>query len=213
MLSQMEVIHEHMKGTYGVFRVEEGSPSGYLRPGENQGWNSKRIEWGSSSSHLRLRENQGWNSTRYEEDFHPCYQQRGINQGGNHYRSEEARRYSHDWVEQDNHREDCTQLSESSRSKRSASSPWVNDLLSSILDKVEGSDDLLIGMRDDFSSLNNKVNSHADSIKTLEGQLSLLSAKLTSRTLMEDNERGVDVVTHSGKMTKGNVMEDEDPRM
>ncbi|KAG5606248.1 hypothetical protein H5410_027740 [Solanum commersonii] len=33
MLSQMEVIHEHMNGTYGLFRVEEGSPSGYLRLG------------------------------------------------------------------------------------------------------------------------------------------------------------------------------------
>ncbi|KAK4716513.1 hypothetical protein R3W88_014851 [Solanum pinnatisectum] len=68
-------------------------------------------------------------------------------------------------------------------------------------------------MRDDFSSLNSKVNSHANAIKTLEGQLSLLSAQLTSRTQMEDNIRGLTVVTHSGKMEKGNVIKDEDPRM
>ncbi|KAK4729660.1 hypothetical protein R3W88_022648 [Solanum pinnatisectum] len=68
-------------------------------------------------------------------------------------------------------------------------------------------------MRDDFSLLKSKVNSHADDIKTLEGQLSLLSAKLSSRTLMEDNERGLAVVIRSGKMAEGNVMEDEDPRM
>ncbi|XP_049348238.1 uncharacterized protein LOC125812818 [Solanum verrucosum] len=30
---------------------------------------------------------------------------------------------------------------------------------------------------------------------------------------MEDNERGMAVVTHSGKMEKGNVMEDENPRL
>ncbi|XP_015165482.1 uncharacterized protein [Solanum tuberosum] len=211
MLSQMEVIQEHMKGTYGVFRVEEGSSSGYLRHRENQGWNSKRVEGGFSSGYLRLGENQGWNSIRYKEGFHPRYQQRGRIQGWNHYRGEEPRRYCHDWAEQDDHEENHTQLNESPKSKGSASSPRVNDLLSHILDKVEGSDDLLKGMRDDISSLNSKVNSHADSIRTLEGQLSLLSAQLTSRTLMEDNERGLAVVTRSGKMAKGNVMEDEDP--
>jgi len=67
-------------------------------------------------------------------------------------------------------------LSESPKFKRSANSPRINDLLSHILNKVEGSDDLLKGMKDDFSSLNSKVNSHADAIKILEGQLSLLSA-------------------------------------
>ncbi|KAH0736073.1 hypothetical protein KY285_011780 [Solanum tuberosum] len=213
MLSQMEVIQEDMKGTYGVFRVEEGSSSGYLTPRENQGWNSNRVEGGYSSSYLRPGENQGWNSTRYEEGFHPRYQHRGGNQGWNHYRDEELRRYCNDWAEQDDHEEDHTQLSESPKSKGSASSPRVNDLLSHILDKVDVSDDLLKGMRDDFSSLNSKVNSHIDAIKTLEGQLSLLLAQLTSRTLIEDNERGLALVTRSGKMAKGNVMEDEDPRV
>ncbi|XP_049397297.1 uncharacterized protein LOC125861442 [Solanum stenotomum] len=37
MLTQMEVLQEHMKGTCGLFRVEEGSSSGYSRPEENQG--------------------------------------------------------------------------------------------------------------------------------------------------------------------------------
>ncbi|KAH0740727.1 hypothetical protein KY290_033770 [Solanum tuberosum] len=153
-----------MKGMYGVFQVEGGSSSGYSRPGENQGWNSRRGE----------------------ESFHPRYQQRGGKEGWNHYRREEPRRYWHDWAEQDDHEEDHTQLSENPKSKGSASSPRVNDLLSRILDKVEGFDDLLKGMRDDFSSLNSKVNSHPNAIKTLE-------------------------VTCSGKMAKGNVMEDEDP--
>ncbi|KAG5585139.1 hypothetical protein H5410_045573 [Solanum commersonii] len=69
-----------MKWTYGVFRVE-GLSSGYLRSGENKGWNSKRVEGDSSSGYLKLGENQGWNSTRYEEGFHPRYNQRGRNQG------------------------------------------------------------------------------------------------------------------------------------
>ncbi|XP_015169042.1 uncharacterized protein [Solanum tuberosum] len=173
----------------------------------------KHMNQGSSSGYLRPGENQGWNSTRYKEGFHPHYHQRGRNQGLNHYRSEEPRRYCHDWAEQNDNEEDHTQLSESQKSKGSASSPRVNDLLSRILDKVEGSDDLLKGMRNDFSSLNSKVNSHDDAIKTLEGQLRLLSAQLTSRTLMEDNERGLVVVTRRGKMEKMNVMEDEDLRV
>jgi len=37
ILIQMEFLQEHMKGTCGVFRVEEGSSSSYSRPGENQG--------------------------------------------------------------------------------------------------------------------------------------------------------------------------------
>ncbi|XP_049399754.1 uncharacterized protein LOC125863800 [Solanum stenotomum] len=94
----------------------------------------------------------------------------------------------------------------------SASSPRVNDLLSRILDKVEGSNDLLKGMKDDFSSLNSKVNSHDDAIKMLEGKLSLLLAQLTSKTPVEDIERELVVVTHSGKVEIGNVMEDEDPQ-
>ncbi|XP_049406250.1 uncharacterized protein LOC125869888 [Solanum stenotomum] len=72
-----------------------------------------------------------------------------------------------DWAEQDD-QEDHTHLSESPKSKGSASSPRINDLLSCILIKVEGSDDLLKGMKDDFSSLNSKVTSHAHAIKMLE---------------------------------------------
>jgi len=61
-----------------------------------------------------------------------------------------------------------TRFTAQNRKGHNASSPRVNDFLSRILDKVEGSDDLLKGMKDDFSSLNNKVNSHADAIKILE---------------------------------------------
>uniref|UniRef100_M1DMX2 Integrase core domain containing protein n=1 Tax=Solanum tuberosum TaxID=4113 RepID=M1DMX2_SOLTU len=111
---------------------------------------------------------------------------------------------------EDDHEEDHIHISESSKSKGSASSPRINDLLSRILDKVEGSDDLLKGMKDDFSSLNNKMNSHADVIKMLECQLSLLSAQLTSKTLIEDIARELDVVTRSGKVAIGNVMQDKD---
>ncbi|KAG5580293.1 hypothetical protein H5410_050920 [Solanum commersonii] len=53
MLTQMELLQENMmdnignpKGTGGVFRVEDGSSAGYSRPGEIQGWNSRRYEEG-----------------------------------------------------------------------------------------------------------------------------------------------------------------------
>jgi len=84
-------------------------------------------------------------------------------------------------------------LSESPKSKGRANSPRVNDLLSRILDKVEVSDDLLKGMKDDFSSLNNKVNSHADAIKMLEGKLSMLSAQLKYTTQIVTSERKLKV--------------------
>ncbi|KAK4707117.1 hypothetical protein R3W88_033331 [Solanum pinnatisectum] len=65
MLAQMGLLQEHVlenvkktKGTSGMFRVEEGSSSGYSKMGENQGWNSKICE----------------------EGFHPRYLQRGGNQ-------------------------------------------------------------------------------------------------------------------------------------
>uniref|UniRef100_M1DE86 Integrase core domain containing protein n=1 Tax=Solanum tuberosum TaxID=4113 RepID=M1DE86_SOLTU len=197
MLAQMELLEDHVlenvkkhKGTSGVFRVEEGSSSGYSKPGENQSWNSKK----------------------YEEGFHPCYLQRGGNQGWNFHKEEEQRRYYQEWAEksdywrkEDEHDEDHTQSSESPKSERSASSPRVNDLLSRILDKVEGLDNLLKGMKDDLSSLNNRVNSHADEIKLLEGQLSLLSAQLKPNMMRENGDRGLAVVTRSGKVVVGDA--------
>ncbi|KAG5579577.1 hypothetical protein H5410_050204 [Solanum commersonii] len=68
-----------MKGTCGVFRVEEGSSSVYSRPRENL---------------------LGWNSKRYEEGFHPRYLQRGGNQGWNYHNEEEQKRYYQYWAEQ-----------------------------------------------------------------------------------------------------------------
>ncbi|XP_015164521.1 uncharacterized protein [Solanum tuberosum] len=55
-----------------------------------------------------------------------------------------------------------------------------------------------------------KVNSHVDAIKILEGQLSLLSAQLTSKISMKDDERGLAVVTRRGKVEICNVMGNED---
>ncbi|KAH0644704.1 hypothetical protein KY284_032588 [Solanum tuberosum] len=170
------------------------------------------VNKGSSSRYSRPGKNQGWNYRRYEEGFHQRYKLWATNQGWNHYRGEEQRRYWQDWAEQDDHEEDNTHLSESPKSKGSAGSPRVNDLLSGILDKFDASDDLLKGKKDDFSSLKSKVNSHVDAIKMLEGKLSLLSAQLTSKTPMKDNEKELDAITHSGKVAIGNVMEDEDPQ-
>ncbi|XP_049394716.1 uncharacterized protein LOC125859006 [Solanum stenotomum] len=65
-------------------------------------------------------------------------------------------------------------------------------------------------MKDEFSSLNSKVNYHANAIKTLEGQLSLLSAQLKPKIMIEDDDRELAVVTLSGKVAIGNVMENED---
>jgi len=120
------------------------------------------------------------------------------------------------WRREYNHEEDHTQSSDSSKLKGSLNSFRVDDLLSRILDKVEGSYDMLKVMKADFSSLNNRVNSHADAIKQLEGQLSQLSAQLEFKvfdrgetectiTLRVDNDKKLAVVTRSGKIAVGNV--------
>lgn len=72
------------------------------------------------------------------------------------------------WWREEDYEENHKHSSGSPRTIGSESSPWVNDLLSSILDKVEGSDNMLKGMNTDFSLLNNKLNSHADAIRTLK---------------------------------------------
>ena len=76
----------------------------------------------------------------------------------------------------------------------------MNDLLSHILDKVEGSDDLFKEMKADFSSLNKKVNSHANAINIFEGHLSLFSIQLTQRMTMEENDKGLAMVSRSRKV-------------
>ncbi|XP_015163868.1 uncharacterized protein [Solanum tuberosum] len=68
-------------------------------------------------------------------------------------------------------------------------------------------------MKADFSSLNNKVNSHAAAIKILEGQLSLLSAQLKPKMTKEYDDRGLATVTRSGKVAIGNVTGNEEAQI
>ncbi|XP_015165387.1 uncharacterized protein [Solanum tuberosum] len=150
------------------------------------------------------------NHRRNEEGFHLHYQSRVGNQGWNHPRGEGPWRYFQELTEHDDCEEYQTQLSDFPTSRGSDSSPRVNDLLTKILEKVEGSDDLLKGMRDDFSLLNSKVNSHANAIKMLEGQLNLLSAQLTTKMSKENEEEELAIITRSGKIAIGNEGEERE---
>lgn len=47
------------------------------------------------------------------------------------------------WIREVYHQENYSHLSQIPKSKASTSNPWVNDFSSRILDKFEGSDDLL----------------------------------------------------------------------
>ncbi|XP_015164452.1 uncharacterized protein [Solanum tuberosum] len=188
MLSQMEDLQEHMKGNCEIFCAEGGSFSDNLKSGGNHGQNHRRNE----------------------EGFHPHHQPRVGNQGWNHPRGEGPRRYFLEWIEHEDYEEYQTQLSDRPTSRESDSSPRVNDLLTQILEKVEGSDDLLKIIRDDFSSLNSKVNSYANAIKMLEGQLNLLLAKLTTKMPKENGEEELAVITRSGKVALGNEGEERE---
>ncbi|KAK4737182.1 hypothetical protein R3W88_000879 [Solanum pinnatisectum] len=76
-------------------------------------------------------------------------------------------------------------------------------------------------MKFDFSSLNNRVNTHADAIKLLEGQLSLVSAQLGPKIMGEVDhshnnfcggwcKRLVAVVTCSGKVVVGDTKDNDE---
>ncbi|XP_015163311.1 uncharacterized protein [Solanum tuberosum] len=65
-------------------------------------------------------------------------------------------------------------------------------------------------MRDDFYSLNSKVNYLANAIKMLEGQLNLLSAQLTTKMPKENEEGELAVITRSRKVTIGNEGEERE---
>uniref|UniRef100_M1DLW1 Integrase core domain containing protein n=1 Tax=Solanum tuberosum TaxID=4113 RepID=M1DLW1_SOLTU len=174
-----------MKGTCGVFRVDEGSSSGRGRIKVGTPRDMRRISTHATYNKAKIKVGTPRDIRRIST--HATYNEAEI-KVGTIIKGEEQRRYYQHWAEQndywkreDDHEENHTHSSESPKSKGSASSPRVNDLLSHILDKVEGLDDLLKGMKNDFSSFNSKVNSHADAIKTLEGKLSLLSAQLKPR--------------------------------
>uniref|UniRef100_M1DUW1 Integrase core domain containing protein n=1 Tax=Solanum tuberosum TaxID=4113 RepID=M1DUW1_SOLTU len=75
---------------------------------------------------------------------------------------------------------------------------------------------MLKEMKVDFSSLNNRVNSHANVVKQLEGQLSQLSAQLEPKviergeveyttTLRVDFNKDLADVTRSEKIVVGNA--------
>ncbi|XP_049356983.1 uncharacterized protein LOC125821608 [Solanum verrucosum] len=105
-------------------------------------------------------------------------------------------------------------MGDSPKSRDNSRSFLMDYLKSHILNKVEGSDEMLKEMKADFSSFNTKVNS--DSIKKLEYQMSQLSAQLESKPQEKyaddmminskvNHDKCLAVLTRSGKSISGNV--------
>uniref|UniRef100_M1DRT7 Integrase core domain containing protein n=1 Tax=Solanum tuberosum TaxID=4113 RepID=M1DRT7_SOLTU len=125
-----------------------------------------RLEEGSRSSSLRLGGNQGWNI---------------ISEDGWRHQDRDWSDRNRYWKKEDDDNACYSHTGDSLNSRDSPGSFQVEDLLSHILNKVEGSNEVLTEMNADFSSLNKTVNSHSASIKQLESQMIQLSAQLDSK--------------------------------
>ncbi|WMV13810.1 hypothetical protein MTR67_007195 [Solanum verrucosum] len=161
MMTQMNLLKKHVMGNgYGAM-----NPAGAIFENKEVQQVS-RLKKGSCPSSLRTGGNQGWNM--FSEDGWRGYYRDRSNQ----------HRF---WRREDDDDACYVYIGNSPRSGDSFGSFLVDDLLSRIINKVEGSDEVLKEMKEDFSSLNKKVNSHSDSIKQLEFQISQLSAQLESK--------------------------------
>uniref|UniRef100_M1DBF8 Integrase core domain containing protein n=1 Tax=Solanum tuberosum TaxID=4113 RepID=M1DBF8_SOLTU len=150
MLTQMEYLQEHMKGTCGVFRIEEGSSSGtprdIMRVSTNATYNEAEIKVGTI-----IREKNKRDTTKIGLSKMIIGEGKMI-------------------------------IGEGKMIMRRT-----------ILTRVRSQN------QKGVQASPGKVNSHADAIKILEGQLSLLSTQLKPKITMEDDDIGLVMVTRSGK--------------
>jgi len=128
--------------------------------------------------------------SRIEEGSYPGSLKSSGNQGWNMLREDGRRSHNQDLADKKNFwrsKDDCDacymHMGDSPSSKDSSISFQVDALLSHILKKIEVSNEMLKEMMAYFSSLNNKLNSHSESIKQLECQISQLLAQLESKSL------------------------------
>lgn len=124
---------------------------------------------------------------RLEKGYCPGSLNSNGNQGLNTYIEDRLNIYNWGRADQTNiwRREDyydCyMHMGDSQRSTHNSGRFSLDDLLSRILYKVEGSNKMLNEMKDDFPSFNNKVNSQLVSIKKLKCQMTQLSCLLKSK--------------------------------
>uniref|UniRef100_M1DRD8 Integrase core domain containing protein n=1 Tax=Solanum tuberosum TaxID=4113 RepID=M1DRD8_SOLTU len=112
--------------------------------------------------------------SRLEEVSHLSFIRSGGNQGWNIISEDVWRDHNRDWSDRNIYwmREDDDALyvhsCDSPKLRDSSRRFWTEDLLSRILNKLEGFDEVLKEMKADLSSLNKTVTSHSTSIKKLE---------------------------------------------
>uniref|UniRef100_M1DTG9 Integrase core domain containing protein n=1 Tax=Solanum tuberosum TaxID=4113 RepID=M1DTG9_SOLTU len=167
MMTQMTLLTKHVMG--GGYKVVSPDDVEFETMYDEEVHFLSRQAWGSRLSYLKSGGNQGWNKNCEDgwigRDRNWCDQDTY-------------------WKNKDDTNDHFVHNYNNPKSKEpynDTESFWTEDMLSRILTKVEGSDEVVKEMKADVSSLKKMVMYHSTSIKQLKAQMSQLLAQLNAK--------------------------------